>query len=61
MLLYDELFMQYIYLIIVGSQVAYSRVLPPKPGALLSLLEGIMNLQSSDGVSDLIKLSLPLG
>ena len=44
-------------LIIIGLQVAYSCVLPPQPGALLSLLEGIMNLQSSDGVSDLIELS----
>ena len=38
--------------------MAYSRVIPSKPGALLSLLEGIMNLQGNDGgVSDMIMFS----
>ena len=38
--------------------MAYSRVIPSKPGALLSLLEGIMNLQGNDGgVSDVIMFS----
>ena len=35
--------------------MAYSHFIPSKPGALLSLLEGIMNLQGNDGgVSDMI-------